>query len=214
MSSQVVPPVAPGAQASPTEPNSAKEQQLHPVHHSWTLATTVAVIMVLLALLGVALTTSDRAIASTYWVALVPIYGLLCIGTAWLHSGPGRPFDRSAVVHQVLHWFGIGVALGLDFLVRRSGEETGVAAGLNALLVLALGCYLAGVHLEWMFAVVGALLTLTLVIVTKADQYLWLMFIVGGVTIAAMFAVRWLLHKASFGKSQPATALRPIPPKG
>ncbi len=112
----------------------------------------------------------------------------------------------------MLHWLGIGVALGLDFLVRRSGEETGVAAGLNALLVLALGCYLAGVHLEWMFAVVGALLTLTLVIVAKADQYLWLIFVAGGITIAAMLVVRWMLHKSS-AKSGPAISPATAPAK-
>ena len=212
MSNQLVPPVAPGKQVSPAEASSAEERQLFPVHRSWTIATIVAVVMVLLAMLGVALTTTNRAFASTYWVALVPVYGLLCISTAWLHAGPGRPLDRAAVVRQVLHWLGIGVALGLDFLVRRSGEETGVAAGLNALLVLALGCYLAGVHLEWMFAVVGVLLTLTLVIVVKADQYLWLIFVAGGITIAAMLVVRWMLHKSS-AKSGPAISPATAPAK-
>jgi hypothetical protein len=173
-----------------------------------TIPMIVAVVMLLLALVGVGLTTGDRSIASAYWVSLVPVYGLLCVVTAWLHSGPGKPFTRTVVVHQVLHWLGIGVALWLDFLVRRSGEETGVAAGLNALLVLALGCYLAGVHLEWMFAVVGALLTVTLILVTKADQYLWLMFVIGGVTLAAMVGVRWMLHKHAVRKG--AAALHPV----
>jgi hypothetical protein len=176
-----------------------------------TIPTIIAAVMLLLALVGVALTTSDRDIASTYWVILVPVFGLLCVGTAWYRSGPGRPFGRIAVARQVLHWAGIGVALWLDFLVRRSGEETGVAAGLNALLILALGCFLAGVHLEWMFAVVGALLTLTLILVTKADQYLWLMFIVIGVTLAAMLGVRWMMHKARSRKR--AAALHPVAAK-
>jgi hypothetical protein len=173
-----------------------------------TIPMIVAAVMVLLALIGVALTTSDREFASTFWVILVPVYGLLCAGTAWYRSGPGRTFGRIAVARQVLHWLGIGAAIWLDFLLRRSGEETGVAAGLNALLVLALGCYLAGVHLEWMFAVVGALLTLTLILVTKADQYLWVMFLVGGVALAVMIGVRWMLHKARSRKH--AAALYPV----
>jgi hypothetical protein len=200
--------------ASPPGSHAAtpgSSEQIGHGHRSWTIPTIVAVVMVLLALVGVALTTSDRAFASTFWVCLVPVYGLLCVGTAWVRSGPGKPFDRKAVIHQVLHWLGIGVALWLDFLVRRSGEETGVAAGLNALLVLALGCYLAGVHLEWMFAVVGALLTLTLIIVTKADQYLWLIFIVGGITLAGMLGVRWMLHKHASRKG--AASLQPVSAK-
>jgi hypothetical protein len=181
------------------------------VWHALTIPTIVAAVMLLLALVGVALTTSDRDIASTYWVILVPVYGLLCVATAWHHSGPGRTFGRIAIARQVLHWLGVGIALWLDFLVRRSGEETGVAAGLNALLVLALGCYLAGVHLEWMFAVVGALLTLTLIIVTKADQYLWVMFIVGGAALAAILGFRWMMHKS---RSRRSTAvLHPVTAK-
>jgi hypothetical protein len=192
------------------EPAVGENQTLFPLHRSWTIAASVAVVMVLLALLGVGLTTTNASLAMTYWVTLVPIYGLLCIGTAWLHSGPGKALNRSVVVHQVLHWLGIGLALGLDFYVRQSGEETGVAAGLNALLLLALGCYLAGVHLEWMFAVVGVLLTVALVIVTKADEYLWLMFVICGVTLAAMLGLRWMMHKAAIRKTaaslQPAAA--------
>jgi hypothetical protein len=173
-----------------------------------TIPMIVAAVMLLLALVGVGLTTSDRDIASTYWVILVPVYGLLCVGTAWYHSGPGRTFSRIAVARQVLHWLGIGVALWLDFMLRRSGEETGVAAGLTALLILALGCFLAGVHLEWMFAVVGALLTLTLILVTKADQYLWLMFVLGGAALACMVGFRWMVHRS--GARKRAAALHPV----
>ncbi len=200
-----LPPTKAGSAAGPHMTMEARPS----LWHELTIPVIVAVVMLLLALVGVALTTSDRDIASTYWVVLVPIYGLLCVITAWHHSGPGRTFGRNAVARQVLHWSGIGVALWLDFLLRQSGEETGVAAGLNALLVLALGCYLAGVHLEWMFAVVGALLTLTLIIVTKADQYLWIMFLVGAVALAVMLGGRWLLHKSR----KRAAVLHPVAAK-
>jgi hypothetical protein len=175
-------------------------------HRGWTVALVVAIVMVLLAMLGVGLTTTNANFAGTYWVCLVPIYGLLCVGTAWLRAGPGRPLDRPAVIRQVLHWLGIAVALGMDFYIRGTGEETGVAAGLNALLVLALGCYLAGIHLEWLFAVVGVLLTATLVIVAKADEYMWLIFVIGGVSIAVMLWLRWVLRESPAHASAAGTA--------
>jgi hypothetical protein len=59
---------------------------------------------------------------------------------------------------------------------------------MNAMLLLALGCYLAGVHFEWLFVLVGILLTLALLVVVKADQYVWLIFVVGGLAVAAMLA--------------------------
>jgi hypothetical protein len=156
------------------------------VQRSWKIGLLVAMIMILLGLLGVGLTTANAAVAPTYWVSLVPIYGILCVFTAYTRAGIGRIVDRSAVVRQIFHWLGIAAALGLDFYVRGTGQENGVAAGLNALLLLALGCYLAGVHLEWPFAVVGLLLSVTLIFVAEADEYLWLILLIGTVALIAM----------------------------
>src|SRR5262249_14971679 len=46
-------------------------------------------------------------------------------GQAWLRGAPGGTVDRVAVTRQVFHWLGIGVALGFDFFIRDTGEETG-----------------------------------------------------------------------------------------
>jgi hypothetical protein len=157
--------------------------------------------MVLLALLGVALSSASNSAAPVYWISLVPIYGVLCLGIAWTRARQdGRPV-RAEVIRQLLHWMGIGVALALDYMVRQTQVETGKAAGLNALLLLGLGCYLAGVHLEWIFTLVGVLLSLALIVVIKAEEYIWLIFVVGGLAIAAMLAVQWFLGKARSDKS-------------
>ena len=176
------------------KPNGAR-QPLFAVPHSWMIASVVAAIMIMLALLGVALTTSSSAAAETYWICLVPIFGVLCIATAWGRARPGHEFDRAKVVQQVLHWLGIGAALAVDFVIRSSGQETPRAAGLNALLLLALGCYLAGVHLEPLFILVGILLCLAGWVVVKAEQYEWLIFVVGGLAVVGMFGLRWMLGR-------------------
>src|SRR5262245_35841648 len=108
-----------------------------PSHRSLKVAIAVAILMVLLAVVGVGLTTTDRAFAATYWMALVPVYGLLCVAVAWVRAnrGEGGP---GVVVRQVMHWLAIAAAVWLDFFIRRAGEETGVAAGFTALLLLAL----------------------------------------------------------------------------
>jgi hypothetical protein len=181
---------------APQDALSVERRPLFPISRSWKVASVVAVVMVLLALLGVALTTTGRAAAPTYWVSLVPIYGLLCVSLAWTRAQHDPGVRRPAVIRQLFHWLGIGVAVGLDFYIRGTGQETGTAAGLNALLLLALGCYLAGVHLDWLFILVGILLTLALLIIAKADQYLWLIFVVGGLAVAAMMTLSWFLGKA------------------
>jgi hypothetical protein len=199
-------PGAPGP--APPDGPPQKPAALFPVHRTWSVATGVAVSMVLLALLGVGLTTANSSAAATYWVGLVPVYGLLCVGAAWFRARHGGRFNRPVVLRQVFHWLGIGIALGLDFFIRGTGEESSLGAGMNALLLLALGCYLAGIHLEWLFIPVGVLLSAALVIVGKADQYLWLIFVVGGVTLAAMVGLQWWLQSE---RSRKAEAARPAP---
>jgi len=160
--------------------------------HFWKVGAIVATIMVILALIGVGLTTTYRSVALRYWMTLVPIYGLLCVATAWLRSQQDAAFDFGAVIRQVVHWLGVGAAVALDFYINSAGEETGSASGLNALLLLAIGCFLAGVHLQWLFTLVGVLLALALICLLKVDQYLWLIFLVGGLLAAALFVSRRL----------------------
>jgi hypothetical protein len=167
-------------------PKPPAAQPLLSLPHPWRVAVTVAVIMVLLALLGVGLTTAKSVAASVYWIAMVPAYGVLSILTAYLSTKEGT-FDYSQVHRQVLHWLGIGLAVGLDFFILRTGEESGMGAGMVALLLLAVGCFLAGVHFQWLFILVGILLGVTLVIVGTAEEYMWLIFVVGIVTIVLMF---------------------------
>ena len=160
------------------------------------VATVSAVSMVILALIGVGLTMANSAISATYWVSMVPIYGLLCVVTAWYRSVPGGGgAGPSLVLRQVFHWLGIGGALGLGFFFRTHGEETDTAAGLNALLLLALGCYLAGVHLERLFILVGLLLAATLLVVAEVEEYLWLVLVTGAVAIVAIIGLNWVLGR-------------------
>lgn len=165
---------------------------------SWKFTSIVSGIMVILAMIGVGLTTGDKANARMYWMILVPVYGALCIATAWMRSG----FDKasSAVVRQILHWAAVAGAVSLEFLTRNTGEESSTAAGLNALMILSLGCVLAGVHLEWHFAVVGLVLATTLIVVAKAEQYAWLVFVVGAAVLVAFV----LLYRAYARRRTPA----------
>lgn len=162
------------------------------VPRSWIVSSVAAAIMVGLVLLGVGMTTAQPDSARTYWMWLVPVFGVVCAVTAYVRTRHHPGGAQVAVVRQILHWFGIAVAVGLDFWVRGTGEEAGVTAGYTALLLLALGCYLAGVHLDWLFVGVGLLLTLTLILVVKANQYVWVMFVVGSLGLVALIGVRWL----------------------
>src|SRR5262245_29291715 len=158
----------------------------------WEAGAVLAAIMAGLAVLGVGLTTVDRALARRYWIALVPAYGILCMAAAWLRSEQTRSQKVRAVVRQLAHWLAIAAAVALDFWMTATGEEAGAATGFNALLLLAVGCVLAGVHLDWTFGLVGALLALALVCVVKAEQYLWVLVVAAAILLGLLLAgARW-----------------------
>src|SRR5262245_2493145 len=80
----------------------------------WIVVTAAAVLMILLALLGVGLTTTNRPIARMYWIALVPAYGVLCVATALIRGRHDPAANRFMVARQFFHWLGIAVALALN----------------------------------------------------------------------------------------------------
>jgi hypothetical protein len=161
-------------------------------------AGLAAGVMALLALVGTAVTLANASWARTYWLILVPVYGALCVYEAWRRTGE----LGSTVIRQVLHWLSVAAAMVLDFAYLHGAGETPAATGLSSLLILALGCVLAGIHLEWLFALVGLLLALILILVSLAQQYLTVAFLLAGLA-ALGFAAYWVLWR------KPAPAARP-----
>jgi hypothetical protein len=63
------------------------------------------------------------------------------------------------------------------------------------MLLLALGCLLAGIHLEWTFALVGLLLLATAVVVAVAQEYMALVIVLGLLLIAIVLIGQHLARK-------------------
>ena len=145
-----------------------------------TIAAILAIAMIVLALIGAGATLANVSWSEKYWLWLVPVFGIICTVAAWMRTGT---LD-STVIRQVLHWLAVGVTIAIDFsFFRRTGEQTTITTSLNSLLFLALGCLLAGIHLEWTFALVGILLLATALIVAIAQEYMALVFVIGAILI-------------------------------
>lgn len=157
------------------------------------LAIAVGVVMVLLALTGVGLASASPRTGRIYWISMIPTFGLLCVATAYLTARKGQ-FGLSQVYRQALHWLGITVAVSIDFAVLRSGAESDQGAGMVALLLLAVGCFTAGVHFHWLFMLVGVLLAVTLCVIAVAEEYMWLIFVAGVCVVLLMLVIPRLFH--------------------
>jgi hypothetical protein len=157
-----------------------------------TIAAILAIVMIVLALIGAGATLANVSWAEQYWLWLVPVFGVICTITAWMRT---RTLDWT-VLRQVLHWLAVGVTIAIDFsFFRRTGEQTSITTSLNSLLLLALGCLLAGIHFEWSFALVGVLLLATAFTVAVAQEYMALVMLLGALLIVAVLVGHHLVRK-------------------
>jgi len=109
----------------------------------------------LLTLLGVAYTSFSKQPIIAYWEVLTPIIGAACILTGW-HEAETRHEGVRLVWTQALHWIAFLVAMNIILLPSVQNMLNSNATGLAILLLLALGTFVAGVHIvAWQFCLLG-----------------------------------------------------------
>jgi hypothetical protein len=156
--------------------------------------------LVLLALLalstvGVAISQFSPAKAFRYWIVMVPIFGAVSLFSGWTSARAGGMTASGVVGRQIMHWAALAVAVCLVFLLQATGRMGEADAGTVTLLSLALATFLAGVHFDWRYCVVGALLAAAVAAIAVVSNFLWLIGIV-----AVAFAV-FLVLRASRASS-------------
>jgi hypothetical protein len=117
-------------------------------------------LMLALALAGVARTSIGQSGMTSYWVALAPVFGIICVAVHWRDiEGPVAHWQL--VRSQALHWAAVMFAMYLVFMTSVKQMMNSDAAGLTVLAVLSLGTFTAGIHANaWRICMVGAVLGL------------------------------------------------------
>jgi len=131
-------------------------------------------VLLLLAALGIGITDFSTRYGSWYWTLMVPVFGLTS-----LLSGMARAQDEGRSVtaelrRQLLHWGATFVVVQIVFLLEAQGRFNNADTGLAALMALALATFLAGVHGDWRFMLVGILLAVATAGAAFVEQFLWL----------------------------------------
>jgi hypothetical protein len=67
---------------------------------------------------------------------------------------------HSAVWTQALHWLAFLVAMNIVLLTNVQLTLTATSTGLTLLMLLALGTFVAGVHVSWQICVLGLIMAL------------------------------------------------------
>jgi len=160
-------------------------------------------VLSVLVMIGLFLTNVSHLHARYYWSAMFPIFGIVSLWHELVgpNSNPGPLWKR--VLRQVLHWLGPIVAVQIIFLQLARGQMDADSVALVTLVILAVTCFLAGVHMDRSFYWVSAALAFAAVVGTEVEAYLWMLAAIAIIAIAiTVFAAIALRRRAT----QPARA--------
>ena len=144
-------------------------------------------LMLILALFGVAYTSFAQTPMTIYWIALAPFIGAICIITRW-RDVEGREQRLRLLCTQALHWGAVLLAMHLMFVADVRRMMNADASALAALTVLALGTFTAGVHIAaWRICLVGIILGAGVPAIAWLEQSA-LLLLLAAVVLAAVVA--------------------------
>ena len=175
---------------SPTVAPSGPATTITPA--SWTskiesvLLRRVLIVGVLsvLVMIGLFLTNVSHLHARYYWSAMFPIFGIVSL---WHelnvpNTNPGPLWKR--ILRQVLHWLGPIIAVQIIFLQLARGQMDADSVALVTLVILAVTCFMAGVHMDRSFYWVSAALAFAAIVGTEVEAYLWMLAAIAIVAVA------------------------------
>lgn len=160
----------------------------------WLLRDLPYAAMLALAVGGIVLTSFRGPTTYYYWMALAPIYGLICVISGWgkLETGSER---MQLLLTQSLHWLAFVAAMWLMFLPEVRGVVNDNATSLTLLILLALGTFVAGVHARVpRICVVGVFLAAAVPAVAWIQESAMLL-LVGALLLAGAGGALWWLWR-------------------
>ena len=191
------------AQGAPATTNIAPASWTSRIEAGMLRRLLIVGVLSVLVMIGLFLTNVSHLHARYYWSAMFPIFGIVSL---W-HELAG-PSDNAGpmwrrILRQVLHWLGPIVAVQIIFLQLESGQMDADSVALVTLVILAVTCFMAGVHIDRSFYWVSAALALAAVIGTEVEAYLWMLAAIAIIAIAiTVFAAVALRRRTT----QPARA--------
>jgi hypothetical protein len=150
-------------------------------------------LMLALAFMGAAYTSTSPSASTPYWMTLAPLFGLITVAAHWREvEGPEAHWQL--IRTQAFQWVAVMVAMYLVFVGDVQHMLSSIAGALMVLTVLALGTFTAGIHsANWRICVVGLVLALGIPAIAWLAESTLLILLVAVVLIS--FAVLLFLHR-------------------
>ncbi len=148
-------------------------------------------VVLLLAVIGVAYTSFSKQPLVTYWEFLAILIGIACIITGWLRVDDSKARLR-LVWTQALHWLAFLFAMNLVLLPSVQRMLNSEATGLTLLMLLALGTFISGVHISsWQICFIGFVMAISVPGIAWLDQSALIVALAALFIVAVVATVLW-----------------------
>ena len=169
----------------------------------WKIRLGVLCAMLILALAGMGFTQASETGAWEFWLFVVLVYAGLGLWRSSRHAKQTGQSVSKSIGREFSHWGTLLGFLAVLLLLERREIIDRQSTSYFALMMLALSCCMAGVHIDWLLLVVGVVLTVMLVAMATLEQLsvvLWLIM----VAVAGLAA--WFFYlKSKRGESESET---------
>lgn len=144
------------------------------------------IVMIILSLVGVAVTDFSPGDGYWYWMIMIIVFGVIAVITGFVEAKKGdRNLVKKILVVQVIHWLGSMLTVIGVFLLLNAGRLNAENSALVILLILALTTFLDGIRLGWRFSIAGVFLGVTAIIAAYIEQFMWVVLMLAVALIAA-----------------------------
>jgi len=149
-------------------------------------------------LVGFVLVDFQPDLVTEYWTIAGPAGFFASAYLGWRHARQTGQASASDGRRHVLHWAAVLVAVALAVLLARDGGMPPGTLQAVILLLLSLGYFTAGLHLDRRLLWVGFLMGVGSIVVTVVSLYAWTMV---GIALAVSLVVAGMWE----GRSREAT---------
>lgn len=161
----------------------------------WRARLTVSLILLIFSTIGILFTSSSLQFAFRYWCIAIPIFAILCIWLSWYVSRTHEMMEGSTVWHEILHWLGLLLAVYVVSIFVSNSIITSLVGALFVSLLLALTLFLAGVHFDGMFLLLGILIGVLAVASVYFVKYITVIIIPAAVIVGLLLIWRFMIKR-------------------
>ena len=176
------------------------QQDNHVPSHPWKARSIVGISIMILAFIGLIITSVWNQQGLYYWLCLTPLLALSCIWLSWYLRSKNHRFTTITLWHEILHWAGMIAAVWLIWQFVRMGVLGRFEAGLIIVVLLALTTFIAGIYIDWSYVIVGFALGLCAAAGAFAQEYLYYFMIPVLLLLAGILI--WVAYKMRHYHSQ------------